>query len=190
MLIANSASRFNEWVSVLCMQVQNWYLLYFFLKSNCTQDPTGVPKSWPQNTFAAFRSIVMDVSNHPVKINYADEASPWTSWCRINKKSHPRSCPFNLCWLLTAYGSYLKPFLMAEISACRELIFMHKARKHGLVPKFLIPKPLTFLIHCVLIRDIAVIVYSGMWAWVLETSTTRVHFVIVMNVFWKAMLWL
>ena len=60
------------------------------------------------------------------------------------------------------HGSYFKPFLMAEISACRELIFMHKARKHGLVPKFLIPKPLTFLIHCVLIRDIAVIVYSGM----------------------------
>ncbi len=32
----------------------------------------------------------------------ADEASPWTSWCRIHKKSHPRSCPFKLCWLLTA----------------------------------------------------------------------------------------
>ena len=30
-------------------------------KSNCMEDPTQVPNPWPQNIFAAFESIVMDL---------------------------------------------------------------------------------------------------------------------------------
>ena len=30
-----------------------------------------------------------------------DEASPWTSWCRIYKKLHLRSCHVKVWWLLT-----------------------------------------------------------------------------------------
>ncbi len=40
----------------------------------------------------------MDASNPFVKL---DSASPWMFWCRIHQKSHLRSCPFKVWWILT-----------------------------------------------------------------------------------------
>ncbi len=60
------------------------------------EDPTEVPNSWPQNIFAAFGSIVMYVSNGPVKLAHGPLHAGYT-------KSHIWGyTPVNVCWILHA----------------------------------------------------------------------------------------
>ncbi len=67
---------------------------------------------WSRIELFGFLKAVMAVSNPFMKLNsaYADEASLWTSRCRIHQKSHLRSCLFKVWSLLTT--QLLKMFVV------------------------------------------------------------------------------
>ncbi len=61
------------------------------LKSNCMEDQTQVPNSWPQNIFAAFGSILMQMklAHGPLHAGYTN-SHIWGY------------TPVNVCWILHA----------------------------------------------------------------------------------------